>query len=126
MFAVRSRRTVKITRISRAVSASKPGAPTSSMKPVSGSEEISVGVGVTVKIKLAAWVWATAAWVNKAWTVAVRGSIVGPRGRGVSEGTPSTVEVALGSKVAVGVSVGSGVFVFVGVDLRAIAVRVMF
>ena len=89
--------------INSTASPSMPGIPTSSAKPVAGK---AVDVGITV---VETW----AAWVNKAATVAVRGSIVTTT---VLVGTAIT---AVGVRVAVG---GIAVAVRVGVNCFTVAV----
>jgi hypothetical protein len=64
----RMRLTRKITTTNKIVIPIKPGMPTSSAKPVLGSAWVVVGPKVAVNL-------ASEAWVNKAETVAVLGSI---------------------------------------------------
>lgn len=96
-----------------AAMASNPGAPISSAKPLDGRAlGVVVGVlvgaaavpapkvGVLVAAAVAAWVWASAAWVSSAFTVAVAGP-------GVSNGVLLKIGVT-GVSVRLEVALGGG------------------
>ena|SRR3990170_3328634 len=95
LFAVRRRLARKITTIKASERPTNPGTPTSSANPVCGKPE---AVGVTVPR-------AAAAWVNRAATVAVRGSWVGDTSTSVGAASTGVTLAVGGTLVAVGVAV---------------------